>query len=402
MSFESWKSKWEVVERIGEGGQGTVDLVRRRSNIDTNGDLYLTLRRTLQDLTSTVFATPPDHDKVSRELVDTLKSLTSRESELGALKRLKNPETARDPKHAKLRQRREIDALLQQKHPHLLRLLEVDEEQMWYVSEYCNGGDLQKNQHRFLGDALGSLEALRPIIAAVAMLHKENIIHRDIKPENIYADKNRRLVLGDFGLVHFIESAESRVTGTYDNVGSWEWMPVWAQSRRQENVSMAFDVYSLAKVIWFTIGGRHPFHLWYFDNDDNNLEEQFPDDPAMPIVNELLSQCIVEKEKDCLADASLLLQKLDRVVSRIRNRGRVLYGDGILKWTCQVCANGRYEKCVDRNVTSARNFGLSPTGSGGFLIYKCNHCGHLQFFSVSGDSERPLPAAWTPRNDLLK
>ncbi|MFO0978276.1 MAG: protein kinase [Planctomycetaceae bacterium] len=400
MSAESWKSNWEVVKRIGEGGQGTVDLVKRRSISDTTGDLHLKLRKTLQELTSNVFAAPPDHEKAAKELVDTLSLLTFRGGELGALKRLKNPETARDPRHAKFRQKREIDVLLQQTNPHLLRLLDVDQEQNWYVSAYCDGGDLKKNQTKFLGDALGSLEALRPIIAAVAMLHKEKIVHRDIKPENIYADANGQLVLGDFGLVHFIETTESRVTGTYDNVGSWEWMPVWAQARRQENVSMAFDVYSLAKLIWFTIGGKHPFHLWYFNNEDNNLEEQFPEDPAMPIVNELLSQCIVEKEEDCLADASMLLQKLDRVISRIRNRGRVLYGDGLLNWTCQVCANGKYEKSVDRNVTSAHNFGLNPTGSGGFLIFKCNYCGHLQFFSVCSDSDRPLPPGWVPPSKL--
>lgn len=395
MTAESWNTNWEVVKRLGEGGQGTVDLVRRRSPGDTSGNTASQLRKILQSLTATTYASQPDHDETTKKLVETLRRLLNpSEGEFGALKRLKNPETARDPEHARFRQQKEIDVLLQQIHPNLLSLLEIDDEKNWYIGKYFDGGDLKKCQSGFHGNALGTLRALRPIVDAVATLHDKMIVHRDIKPENIFTSSNGQLVLGDFGLVHFLDSTESRLTGTFDNVGSWEWMPVWAQARRQENVTPAFDCYSLAKVIWFTISGKHPFHLWYFNAAEDNLEELFPDDLAMPIVNELLSQCIVEKEADCLPNANVLLQKLDRAISRIRDGGRVLYGDGLLNWHCQICANGMYERIVDRNVNSARNFGLNPTGSRGFLIYKCNHCGHLQFFTVSSDKEQPLPIAW--------
>lgn len=395
MSAESWNTNWEVVKRIGEGGQGTVDLVRRRLPDDLSGNTGKQLREALQDLTSTVHSSPPDHEGNTRKLVETLRRLlNSTGEEFGALKRLKNPATARDPELASFRQQKEIEVLLEKIHPNLLSLLEIDDEKNWYVGNYCDGGDLKKCQSGFHGNALGTLRAIRPIIDAVATLHKKKIVHRDIKPENIFTSSNGQLVLGDFGLVYFLDSSESRLTGTFDNVGSWEWMPVWAQAKRQKQVTPAFDCYSLAKVIWFTISGKHPFHLWYFNADEDNLEVQFPGDPAMQIVNELLSECIVEKEKDCLADANILLRRIDRAIIRIRDGGRVLYGDGLLNWNCQICANGMYERIVDRDVTSARNFGLQPTGSRGFLIYKCNHCGHLQFFSVSSQKEQPLPIAW--------
>ena len=395
MTAESWNTNWEVVKRIGEGGQGTVDLVRRRLPDDTSGNTASQLRKTLQDLTSNVFPSPPDHERTTKDLVEIFRRLlNSSGGEFGALKRLKTPETARDPKHARFRHQKEIDVLSQQIHQNLLSLLEIDDEKNWYVANYCDGGDLKKCQSGFKGNALGTLRALHPIVDAVATLHEKKIVHRDIKPENIFTSSNGQLVLGDFGLVHFLDSTESRPTGTFDNVGSWDWMPPWAQNRRQESVTPAFDVYSLAKVIWFTIAGKHPFRFWYFNDEENNLEEQFPEDPAMPIVNELLSQCIVEKEKDCLPNANVLLKKLDRVISRIRDGGRVLYGDGLLNWHCQICANGMYGKIVDRDVNSAQSFGLNPTGGRGFLIYKCNHCGHLQFFSVSSDKEQPFPIAW--------
>ena len=394
MPQNDWEENWEFVKELGGGGQGTVSLVRRRNT--GTPEPWKDLQQSLLQLISNVHNTAPDHPTAAAKLVaaiDTIKELN--EKDLGALKRLHNPENARDSENAVWRQQQEIDAIQKVTHPSLLQLLEVGKKKDWYISTYCAGGNLHSNQSRFAGNALLTLESIRPVVEAVAKLHEKQIVHRDIKPENVFINSDGKFVLGDFGLVFFTDSEEERKTRTNDNVGSWWWMPTWAQGHRLEEVTPAFDVLALGKVIWFSISGKRQLHLWYYQKDQNNLEKLFPGDPAMPIVNELLGSCIVEDESECISNANLLLTKLDAAIRRIRNSGRILYGDSLQEWLCRVCGNACYKCVVDRNNTSLQHFGLSPRGSRSFKVYACENCGHVEFFAMSGNTDQSAPSAWS-------
>jgi hypothetical protein len=85
---------------------------------------------------------------------------------------------------------------------------------------------------RTQGDVLGSLLAFRSLLEAVAKLHEKGYVHRDIKPDNIFVADDGHLVLGDFGLVIEPGAADGRLTDTYENVGSRDWMPGWAMGLR--------------------------------------------------------------------------------------------------------------------------------------------------------------------------
>ena len=69
-----------------------------------------------------------------------------------------------------------------------------------------------------------ALEALRSLVRGVELLHSKAAVHRDIKPENIFVS-DARLVLGDFGIVYFEDEARARLSDSYENVGSHDWMP---------------------------------------------------------------------------------------------------------------------------------------------------------------------------------
>ncbi|MFB3906566.1 MAG: protein kinase [Acidobacteriota bacterium] len=93
-----------------------------------------------------------------------------------------------------------------------------------------------------------SSAAFRPLVEGVVALHQDKLVHRDIKRENVYLDEQDRLVLGDFGLVYFIDDKRSRLSAQFENVGSRDWEPPWAQGVRLEKVTPAFDVFSLGKM----------------------------------------------------------------------------------------------------------------------------------------------------------
>jgi serine/threonine protein kinase len=50
-----------------------------------------------------------------------------------------------------------------------------------------------------------TLEAFRALVDGVREIHKQGAIHRDIKTENIFVATSGELVLGDFGIVFFMQ-----------------------------------------------------------------------------------------------------------------------------------------------------------------------------------------------------
>ena len=307
----------------------------------------------------------------------------------GALKILHSPNEARNFEDAEERLKRELEAMKQAEHPNLLTVEDLNLEEKWFVSKYYPNGTLKDRCDWFTGQVIRALTEIRPIVEGVATLHAEKIVHRDIKPENIFVDEKEQLVLGDFGLVFFEDIEHTRLTDTFENVGSTDWMPPWATRMRIEDINPSFDVFSLGKTIWAMVS-RDPFlRFWYHRREEFNLERMFPDRPEMALLNDLLDKCIVEDEKDCLENAGLLLNEIDSLLGALR-LGADPMSDS--ERPCRVCGFGKYQLTVNRNSTDTHNFGLNPTGISAFKIFVCDNCGHVQLFSCQHDSD---PPGWT-------
>ncbi|XP_072911543.1 serine/threonine-protein kinase PDIK1L-like isoform X1 [Hemitrygon akajei] len=74
---------------------------------------------------------------------------------------------------------------------------------LWFVMEFCDGGNLN---HYLLGrapDCSLNLSFMRQLSAAVAFLHMNDIVHRDLKPDNVLVSCHSTgpvLKVADFGL----------------------------------------------------------------------------------------------------------------------------------------------------------------------------------------------------------
>lgn len=309
-------NNWEQVEKLGEGGQGTVFKVYRtpRDTMEFTHRLRSAINKTREST-----STGEDELQGALELVRLLRT----EFAQGplALKVLHDVDKARDATNARARMRREIKIMREVAHPSLLRIVDAsdDEDELWYVSEFYEHGTLEDIRSRFTGNVQASLAALRPVVDAIAILHERGIVHRDIKPKNIFVKACGQLVLGDFGLaLPFKDSEVTRLTDKYENVGTWEWMPYWAQGHRVSEVRPTFDVYALAKVFWWMVSGNRIFSLWHFDDEENDLTRLYAESPEMGLVNGLLKRCIVEKCDDCeIQTARDLLHELDALAKAI-------------------------------------------------------------------------------------
>jgi serine/threonine protein kinase len=308
----------------------------------------------------------------------------------GALKVLHEPRDARGPALAHERILREIGAMSVLKHPNLLQVIDQDLDGKWFVSQFYPRGTLQNNKQRFTGNFVGALRAFRGLVEGVCLVHEKGFVHRDIKPQNIFLDSEGNLVLGDFGLVFFTDPQHTRLSDTWENVGSRDWMPAWAMGMKIEDIRPSFDVFCLGKVLWAMVSDTPVLQLWYFDREPFNLEQKFPRAPHMKLAKRLFSKCIVENEKDCLPDAVAVLGEVDRLLYLIE-QGADLVEPNVER-QCRVCGIGSYQLIVDRARHTIENFGLRPDDAHSFKIFACSHCGNVQLFAFQGNQ---VPPAWS-------
>lgn len=399
---------WEILNELGKGGQGLVSLARSPEATARRAQHLETLQKHLAEINPSPHRPVPERHL--QRLIDAAIAWRNPDppADLGALKEFKLVDGSHTAK-ARERFLAEVEALERFKIDGLLRLLYANREQHFIVTEFHPAGPLSKAKARFAGNALESLKALRTVVAAVAALHSEGVVHRDIKPENIFVTSTGQLVLGDFGIVYFEDPDRTRLSELYENVGSRDWMPPWAQIMRVDEVSASFDVFGLGKTLWAMVSGKTKLPFWEHREEAFHLERLFPADPAMPTINALLDRCIVKLQKDCLPNAGALLELFDQSIELLQNGGQMLRIRA--SRPCHVCGLGRYKPALklDEKHTGQRLLVAPPVESkidatqlllykhesAGFKadIYTCDRCGHIQFFWQPDGGWLP---AWRP------
>jgi len=199
---------YEVLEKIGEGGYGTVWRARHKPS----GQLRAVKTLLKQGL-----------DEEQREEMLT---------EVGVLRTLD--------------------------HPNILKVFEVieDDTSLHIVSELCTGGDLFESVVR-----AGRIDEhvvagyMQQILSAVAYCHERGIVHRDLKPENLLLETNTpdaHLKVIDFGTSSRVMPRKhlKGVVGT-----SYYMAPEVLVGRYNEKC----DIWSCGVVMYIFLGGTPPF-----------------------------------------------------------------------------------------------------------------------------------------------
>jgi len=146
-------------------------------------------------------------------------------------------------------------------HPGVVRTYDFGESDgLYYLAlEWATGESLADFLHREAPLAPADAVALvRQLADALAAAHAAGIIHRDLKPENIMYDPSARSVkLLDFGIARDAEQPpEERLTRSGFFVGTLQYVAPEALSG--ELVDGRADIYSLAKIAYYMLTGRHP------------------------------------------------------------------------------------------------------------------------------------------------
>lgn len=380
--------KWEVIKKLGEGGQGTVYLVHSGSSEDQ----IRWMKQAIKTLSS------PSTEEAQTDAVHSLVNAVAQlgyiglpSSELGALKVLHKPREPAGFDKAKQRMKSEVEALTSINHPSIIKIIDHKLDENWFVCEYFPKGPLSNHPSLFKGNTLGALTAFRQLVEGLRELHSKKCVHRDIKPANVFVAEDDRLVLGDLGLVFFADENRTRVSDSYENVGSRDWMPPWAHGTRLEDVNPTFDLFGLGKLLWAMLSGRTILRLWYHNRPEYSLEKMFPDDDSIAWANVVVDRCVVENEENCIEDTDSLLKIVDDCLRAVKNRAQRLADDVVRH--CTVCGFGSYKCVVNENERASGKFGLRPDSGPlpAFKIFSCDFCGHSQIFYFPAGAR---PSAW--------
>lgn len=118
---------------------------------------------------------------------------------------------------------REITILRGLQHPNIVRLHEKveTERHIGIILEYASGGELFDYilNHRYLKDN-AARRLFAQLVSGVGYLHKKGIVHRDLKLENLLLDRNRNIIITDFGFANTFNPSDELGEEVEYNLGN--------------------------------------------------------------------------------------------------------------------------------------------------------------------------------------
>ncbi len=294
------------------------------------------------------------------------------------LKCLKNNERIGRFKH-------EVEAVRNLSHENIVRLIDFDLEtdKPYLVTEYCEGGSLDKAEPYWKDSPIEALKLFQQICRGVAHAHTNKTIHRDLKPQNIFLrTKAGPAVVGDFGIC-YLEDDGTRLTITEEAVGPRLYMAPELEDGRVEKVSAKSDSYSLGKLLYWLISGkifsREKHREPSLDLKGQNLDSLLGwDNIYLEHVNRLLDLMITPEPEDRRSvDNILILSKtVMKCVQKEFNPVSIH-----IRQPCIYCGQGYYKSLAD-DLDEVRAFGLGPGNGTKWRIFACDQCGHVQMFRL--------------------
>jgi protein-serine/threonine kinase len=158
------------------------------------------------------------------------------------------------------------------KHPNIVRLYDVIETDKYIgiILDYASGGELFDHilAHRFLKEK-DACRLFAQLISGVWYIHQRKIVHRDLKLENLLLDRNRNVIITDFGFANRFEHRTDDLMQT--SCGS----PCYAAPElvisEGAYVGSAVDIWSCGVILYAMLAGYLPFDDDPANPDGDNI-----------------------------------------------------------------------------------------------------------------------------------
>lgn len=256
--------RYELAEKLGQGGMGTV------------------------------------HRGVDRQLRRTV-----------AVKLLSS-ELAHDPQ-SRARFRREAHAVAALNHPAVATIHDVGEEahpdgpRLYLVMEYVEGATLADALRRGPLPVAEAIDVACAVLDALRHSHERGIVHRDIKPSNIMVTGPGTVKVLDFGIAKAFTEAATRITGSGAAIGTPSYLSPEQISGAE--IDHRADLYAMGCLLHELLAGQTPFrgespfavmhqHLYTAPEPVSRLRPQTP-----PAVEAVILRALRKDPAERFADA---------------------------------------------------------------------------------------------------
>jgi eukaryotic-like serine/threonine-protein kinase len=122
------------------------------------------------------------------------------------------------------------------------------------LDAYCDGRDLP---------VPARLRLFLQVCDAVGHAHRNLVLHRDLKPSNILVEASGKVRLLDFGIAKILDPERLPGQGARTRSGLRLFTPEYAAPEQVQGTasSVATDVYQLGHLLFRLLAGRSPYHL---------------------------------------------------------------------------------------------------------------------------------------------
>lgn len=202
-------------------------------------------------------------------------------------------------------------------HPNIVSIYDVgNEDGLYYiVMEYVKGKTLKEIiKEKAPLSYYEIINISRQICLALEHAHMNNIIHRDIKPQNILITNDGIVKVADFGIARASDSAT--LTNTGNVIGSVYYIS--PEQARGGYTDEKTDLYSLGTVMYEMSTGRVPFMaespvviaLKHIQDEVTKPSDINPKIP--PALEDIILKCLEKNPADRYESAGALIKDLDR------------------------------------------------------------------------------------------
>lgn len=234
------------------------------------------------------------------------------------------PVTALDSEAAVARFYQEVKVAAQLTHPNIVHAYDAGEHHGFHylVMEYVPGHDLAR--------VLSELGPIPPLLAVdyihqaakgLEYAHRKGVVHRDVKPSNLLLDDEGTVKILDMGLARIggalDAEASAHLTTTGQMMGTVEYMsPEQAEDTRVADARS--DIYSLGCTLYRLITGSGPFSrdtvvktiLAHRDAPPPRITMGFPEDD---LIDQLFRKMVAKNPDERFQTTTMLLESLRQI-----------------------------------------------------------------------------------------